>query len=282
MLRSSRPISLALLSAAMFLGLSVPAVAQTCGDVDGSDSVVASDALLVLKKAVGQNVELTCEGECASLEPQVADLQERIEQLETLLASFSLVGDTVVVTGVNLQIVSGSGSTAGETNGLGNLIVGYNEGVGAQERTGSHNIVVGREHEYTSFGGIVAGNTNTIDGPEATVLGGRNNLASGSAASVSGGNTNTASGDYAAVSGGSDNQATATYASVAGGFDNTASGQHSAIAGGCENTATHTFAHVSGGQKNNATANWASVSGGFNRTSNATHEWTAGALQQPN
>ncbi len=62
---------------------------------------------------------------------------------------------TIRIRGVNVQIVSGSGATNGHpanpssvdpaltsTNGLGNLIVGYNEPGNpiADDRTGSHNI----------------------------------------------------------------------------------------------------------------------------------------------
>jgi len=49
---------------------------------------------------------------------------------------------------------SGSGATEGMINGLGNLIVGYNEDVGSNAtRTGSHNLVVGIEHSYSSYAG---------------------------------------------------------------------------------------------------------------------------------
>ncbi|HYC54436.1 MAG TPA: hypothetical protein VEL28_05820 [Candidatus Binatia bacterium] len=244
--------------AAGLLAVAMPATspAQTCGDVSGDDSVLASDALLVLKKAVGQDVELTCTGACAELEARVA-------QLEAILANFSIAGDTVVLTGANLQIVSGSGTTGGEPNGTGNLIVGYNEGVGGQERSGSHNIVVGREHEYTSFGGIVAGNGNTIEAAEASVLGGKQNVASGTASSVSGGNQN---------------EASHTYASVAGGFLNVASGQHATVGGGCENVANATFAHVSGGQQNTASEDWATVTGGLSNESTGFHDWRGGSM----
>jgi hypothetical protein len=88
--------------------------------------------------------------------------------------------------------VDGSGTTDGTTNGLGNLIVGYNENVFAATRTGSHNLIIGVDHEYTSFAGLVAGWTNTISGPHATVSGGSSNVASGWAASVSGGDLGTA------------------------------------------------------------------------------------------
>src|SRR4051794_30521077 len=48
---------------------------------------------------------------------------------------------TVRFSAVNVQIVSGSGSTAGVVNGQGNLVLGYDEVPGSQ--TGSHNLVLG-------------------------------------------------------------------------------------------------------------------------------------------
>ena len=53
---------------------------------------------------------------------RVAELEARVAELETLLASASLQngGLTLRFTGVNVQIVSGSGATDGPVNGLGN------------------------------------------------------------------------------------------------------------------------------------------------------------------
>src|SRR5262245_41212234 len=51
-------------------------------------------------------------------------------------------GQTVRVTGADLQIVNGTGTTA-SANGTGNLIVGYNDFDPDEpaDRTGSHNLV---------------------------------------------------------------------------------------------------------------------------------------------
>jgi len=64
-----------------------------------------------------------------ALQAQIDGLQTRLAALETLLASVSLRdgGATVRFTGVNVQVVSGSGTTDGALNGKGNLIIGYNE-----------------------------------------------------------------------------------------------------------------------------------------------------------
>ena len=64
-------------------------------------------------------------------------LADRVAALETLLKPFTRVGHEVVITGANLHLVNGLGSTDCTAeqdepipdcpNGLGNLIVGYNE-----------------------------------------------------------------------------------------------------------------------------------------------------------
>ena len=95
---------------------------------------------------------------------------------------------------VNVQITNGIGVT-NTYNGLGNLIVGYNELRNFPTsddpllvHTGSHNLVIGSWHRYTGFGGLVAGFSNEISGNSASVSGGSYNTASGDSASVSGGN----------------------------------------------------------------------------------------------
>ena len=115
---------------------------------------------------------------------------------------------------------NGAGATA-STNGYGNLVIGYNEDIdGPFARTGSHNLVVGPEHNWTSYGGLIAGYKITVRGAYS---------------SVSGGVYNTANGDYSTVSGGYYNTASGGTSSVSGGYYNTASGDLSSVSGG-ENT----------------------------------------------
>ena len=103
----------------------------------------------------------------------------------------------------NLHVLSGSGTTAGTVNGLGNVIIGYNEKRGSgDDRSGSHMLVVGKQHNFSSYGGIVVGHHNETSAPFACVSGGTEGIASGRYASVSGGYLNAASGKYASVSGG--------------------------------------------------------------------------------
>lgn len=290
-------------AAAMAITLSVAthAGAQVCGDVTADDQVRASDALAVLRKAVGQDVELICTDQCAVLEPRIAALEE-------LLSDVSKVGDNLVVSGANLQVVDGSGSTAGPPNGRGNLIVGYNEDdqAPAAVRTGSHNIIVGRENGYSSYGGLVAGFDNTVAAPMASVTGGNLNFASGAYSSVCGGYANEASGEAAAVgggdfnlaagldssvsggryndaldeatsvTGGSYNQATALMATVSGGTANAASGAGSSVSGGTDNEAAGLESSVSGGRSNLANDDRASVTGGYYNTASGMYSSVSG------
>ncbi|TNE47392.1 MAG: hypothetical protein EP343_19650 [Deltaproteobacteria bacterium] len=186
---------------------------------------------------------------------------------------------TATFTGVNVQIVNGMGGTE-TTNGYGNLVVGYNKGpTGSSLRKGSHNVVVGDEHSYQSYGGLVSGYRNTISGKWANVSGGSRSVASGEFSSVCGGQENKAANKYASVTGGFLNEATGENASVSGGFlniasetsssvlggnNNQASGQDSTVSGGSYNKATHPFSSVSGGLRNLAKGTCSSVSGGSN------------------
>lgn len=130
------------------------------------------------------------------------DLEMRVAALEDLLQNFSRDGDDVFIDGANLHITNGMANTE-TANGLGNLIVGYNElRGGGDNRTGSHNVVVGNRNNYSSWGGLVIGRFNTLSGAFASVSGGQVNEARGFAASVSGGANNLASGPNASVSGG--------------------------------------------------------------------------------
>src|SRR5262245_12244871 len=61
-------------------------------------------------------------------DPQPGAMAERMVALELKLSAMTCDGEAneVVITGANLRIINGLGSTD-FTNGLGNLIVGYNE-----------------------------------------------------------------------------------------------------------------------------------------------------------
>jgi hypothetical protein len=221
-------------------------------------------------------------------------LAQRVAALENKLVHFTRVDNEVIITGANLRIVNGLDATF-IVNGLGNLIVGYNElrNDGTDNQTGSHTVVVGMENNFSSFGGFVVGLHNEISGEFASVSGGVRNTASGSVASVGGGFGNTASGGRASVSGGELNTASGISSSVTGGVQNTASGffssvsggqvnmasgDGSSVTGGSQNTAGGTIASVSGGAQNTASGFFSSVSGGAGRTASGEFDWAAGGL----
>ncbi len=154
---------------------------------------------------------------------------------------------TIEFSDVNVQVVSGSGSTSGVVNGEGNLVIGYDENPGNHEQSGSHNLILGEEQTFTSFGGILAGRTSTISGPFASVTGGLDNVASGEDSWVSGGQRNVASGFDSAISGGQLNEA-GFIGSVSGGAQNRASRGSSWVGGGKENNAAAEFASIFGGK----------------------------------
>lgn len=161
---------------------------------------------------------------------------------------------TALFTGVNVQVVNGTGATQ-TANGLGNLVVGYNRprrgvpvcslgyyvsgaeclakgGIWAQShKSGSHNIVGGELNSYTGWGGLVVGLENVISAPYATVSAGFGNVAAGDLSSVSGGSLNTASAMYGSVGGGHSNIAGGPFSSVAGGSHRRALGSENWAAG---------------------------------------------------
>lgn len=164
----------------------------------------------------------------------------------------------------NLHVESGVGATDGAPNGKGNLIVGYDEGDGL--KSGSHNIVLGSYHSYSSYGGLVVGSSNTVNSPFAGVLGGYDNEAASAYAIVTGGLTNTASANYAVIVGGSYNSAVGMTSVVVGGYDNEASGTASQVAGGTGNEAAASWASVAGGRDNRVFAESGTVGGGYQNT----------------
>ena len=206
----------------------------------------------------------------AALQASNTVLASDVAGLQTKLASVSNVTvdgqPTVRFTGVNVQIVDGSGETAGVVNGRGNLIVGYNESAG-DTRTGSHNIVTGTLNSYIAYGGIVSGNDNSIEDAHAAAIAGTANTASGLQSAVLGGSDNTASGIVATVGGGNGNVASGQASTVSGGDINVASGFASAVSAGLDNAASASWSAVSAGVRGSATAAAATVSGGSDNTS---------------
>lgn len=192
----------------------------------------------------------------------VAGLQARMNSLETLTSSMTADTNNVYFTGVNVHIRNGLGSTSGvgdpcgpslscessQTNGLGNLVIGYNEAIDfpSSERNGSHNLVVGANNRYTSFGGIVAGYYNEIRAPYATVTAGYRNSVSGTMSDISGGAYGTVTSGFASICGGLANEVSGYYASISGGYGNKAYGFSASVSGGSLRVAPNPYYWAAG------------------------------------
>ncbi len=182
----------------------------------------------------------------------------------------------------NVRILNGATKTD-QANGLGNLIIGYNEPhTTPKNRTGSHNLILGVGHGYESFGSIISGKNHSIQSPHAAVIGGEENeigQLGESSVSIAGQKNNigiTKNSKYAANVAGQNNTASNTHAANVAGQNNTASNTHAANVAGQNNTASNTHAANVAGQNNTASNTHAANVAGQNNTASGTHAATVG------
>ncbi len=220
-----------------------------------------------------------------------AEQQAILDRMRLVNVSDGMGGtvETIRITGVNVQIVNGLGATNGipanpygfasQSNGAGNLIVGYNERVlnDPRPRTGSHNVVVGPGHEFSGIGGLLVGWRHRARGIYPVVFG-EESQSLFRFNTVLGGGYNVASGTNGTVCGGTSNEAGFNFSTVLGGNQNVTGGFASCIAGGRDNDTVGLYATVSGGRGNTASGQDAAVSGGANRAATGTNDWVAGSL----
>src|SRR5262245_49721639 len=94
-----------------------------------------------------------------TLEERVSKLESKVAALEATLKGVTRneagVGGkpTIQFSGVNVQVVNGSGSTY-TANGLGNLMLGYGT---SSTAGGSHDLVIGNSNSFTGSGDAVIG-----------------------------------------------------------------------------------------------------------------------------
>jgi hypothetical protein len=206
----------------------------------------------------------------------INSLNTRISAIEKTLAGISRTGNDIYINKANVHVTSGSGSTNGVVNGLGNIIIGYNEKRGTGDiRTGSHNLILGTNNNYNSYGGLIAGSYNQISGIYATISGGFKNIANGDHSAIGGGFSNSANGMDSSISGGDTNVANTFGDSVTGGASNDAQGGDSSISGGDLNIANAFGASISGGFGNVANGQDSSISGGIGITAPSIYCWEA-------
>ena len=202
----------------------------------------------------------------ASLEEQLLGQEQAIASLAPLLslvpvAERSSFGQyTWNLSGLNVRLDNGAGTTYGASNGLGNLILGYNESEGGHRdaegnfvdgevRVGSHNLVVGAGHTYGSNGSLLGGYNNSLFGQGSAILSGQASLATGT---------------WSAILGGLDNRATATNTCISGGHSNTASGDRASVSGGLLNISSGIATSILGGQYMQVSEQYETASGQYN------------------
>jgi len=212
--------------------------------------VLAGFALALVSGALALSA-LKPVGAQAGYGPTLASLNARLIAVETKtqFQNADSNSKTTIFSGCNMYIQSGSGSTgdSGSLTGLGNLTIGYNSGVNPSFQTGSHNLIIGDQNRYTSYGGMVVGSLNAVNAPYSVVVGGYSNSANATGTLVAGGINNTASANGACVTGGDNNVADNVCSSVTGGFSNIASGLDSSVCGGGHCSATGNTASILGG-----------------------------------
>jgi hypothetical protein len=176
-------------------------VADMAGLKSQVDQLTVANAKLTEANAALQVALNAAKADISTMSVKVVALDKKAVDIVPDLAKYLKIDTTNVVggvtkpdilfTGVNVHVRSGSGATSdnGTLTGLGNLIIGYNENTyptPTLTRTGSHNVVGGSMHSYSSYGGMVFGAENTISGPYATVLSGNKNIAIGTNSTVLG------------------------------------------------------------------------------------------------
>jgi hypothetical protein len=298
--RRHRALSLALVIAAVASQANAEVALHTfqpgerarAADVNGN----FNNLKVAVEAAERRNVEL---------QNRIRDLEAALSNVRALngVVTVEAVGGvrTVRLTGVNLQVVNGLNRTE-SINGAGNVIIGYDEpntfstrpicsqaratngalitdeagclAAGAvfstQHKSGSHNLVLGTQNGYSSFGGIVGGRFNYINEIFASVIGGVDNRASGRFSVIVAGQGHLTQ-ESAAILGGIGNQALARNSSITGGVGNVASGENASITGGERNIASGRTSTVAGGLLNTASGQGANVSGGRNNVASGTN-----------
>lgn len=239
---------------------------------------------------------------CGQLEDRIIALEQQVALLESKVAAIegntalqldglvrvdnstinNLVGPHVIFEGANVHIRSGQGFTwhwdkvAHPPNGLGNLIIGYNEN-SSRDRSGSHNLVVGEGHSYPGFASLLTGMSNYAADYSA-LIGGDTNSASSWSAVVGGYHNTVDNQDYSSVIvGGYLNTVKdvgggiAGYSLILGGNNNQIGlGYENVLIGGSYSSVTGGHNVLTGGNQNSVNGNSSLLLGGTNEVSSGT------------
>jgi hypothetical protein len=218
--------------------------------------LIATAIAFFALNAHAQNQTTVLQAEIVLLKAQVAALQHQVNLIAAnpalamgpfvtvdLAAENGVTGPNLVFHGVNVHVVSGSGNSFDNliSTGLGNLIIGYNEGggvgsLGPLDRKGAHNLILGTYNKFTSssYGGIVTGEANTLNGFQQVIAGGQGNTTNPAGSVIIGGVRN-------ATIYGDDFKGSSNSQVIVGGEFNQLSGLESVILGGSANTINGNF-----------------------------------------
>jgi hypothetical protein len=169
------------------------------------NALLSANSTLLTNLQTAQSQIQTMQAQIAALQTSPAGGGGGVPGLEKYLFietgdKNGLAGPHIVFRGVNVHVQNGQNSTVVK-NGLGNLIIGYDEspsgGVGVN-RTGSHNLVGGQFNAFSSWGGLVLGSNNALHGQFSAILGGANNLVNptGMYSTIYGAQMNTSNSSY--------------------------------------------------------------------------------------
>lgn len=258
-------------------------------DANGDGTLGLVDPLIILRYMFtgGDDPVDVCEAGGTTFDDEMIEKMEAFFELVEIVEvedpqDTDVSYKTIVFSECNIQLVNGLEATNGYTdnvfstspsetdvNGLGNLIVGYNELRDSDDeedyRNGSHNIVLGNRQNYTSFAGLYAGGHNEGLAPFATLAGYLNHVDEG--------------GRYGTVIAGCKNHATERYSGVFGGRNNHADGGWSVVVGGGGRVAPDESTGDRG-DGNTASGEFSVVSGGRTREASQEAEWVAGSLSE--
>lgn len=203
-----------------------------------SDSGTGPNSDTVTKTSESYDVAANLRSLIAALQKSLTALQADVGDVlpDCIQADNDDGIDDVYFVGCNVHIQNGKDDTE-TTNGVGNLIIGYNEEPTYPqdgERDGSHNLVIGDQNRYTAAAGLVVGYRSEIRGDYAAAIGGERIGAYGAGAVAIGGNLNQAEADRSTAIAGYGNEAKGEDSAAIGGYFNevTAEGRRGALVAG--------------------------------------------------
>ena len=237
----------------------------------------SSDLTSYYKKS-NADMRFAQKSKVSSIDTRVAAVESKTQDMSRRTINGNA---SVVFKGVNVHVRNGNGVTDGQNNGKGNLIIGYNKKpMSGNDRSGSHNVVLGDKNNYTKSGGVVTGYANKLKAEDGAILGGIQNTATGDGSLVLAGSYNQATGSESAVVAGDSNKATGTETFVAAGSGNSAVTSNGGVVGGSNNSASGTSAVVVGGELNSASGLESAVCGGKNNTASGDYSTATGGSSE--